>query len=73
VDITDGRDLIDPGSYADQGAPHETWTRLRREELHGQKIRNGEILGLFYASANRAIGSRFVAGTYRCPRRHGFR
>ncbi|MBW2421805.1 MAG: cytochrome P450 [Deltaproteobacteria bacterium] len=29
--ITDGLDLIDPGLYAKNGPPHETWTRLRRE------------------------------------------
>ncbi len=31
VDITDGRDLVDPAAYAENGAPHETWARLRRE------------------------------------------
>lgn len=30
-DITDGRDLVDPAAYAENGAPHETWARLRRE------------------------------------------
>jgi len=29
--ITDGLDLVDPGSYAARGAPHDVWTRLRRE------------------------------------------
>ena len=29
--LTDGFDLIDPGSYADHGAPHDAWTQLRRE------------------------------------------
>jgi len=29
--ITDGRDLVDPAAYAENGAPHETWARLRRE------------------------------------------
>ncbi len=29
--ITDGRDLVDPAAYAKNGAPHETWARLRRE------------------------------------------
>jgi len=29
--ITDGRDLVDPAAYAEDGAPHETWARLRRE------------------------------------------
>ena len=29
--LTDGSDLIDPDVYAKQGAPHESWTRLRRE------------------------------------------
>lgn len=29
--LTDGFDLIDPGSYADHGAPHDVWTQLRRE------------------------------------------
>jgi cytochrome P450 len=29
--ITDGRELIDPVSYAENGAPHDIWTRLRRE------------------------------------------
>ena len=27
----DGLDLIDPGVYAQQGAPHRAWARLRRE------------------------------------------
>ena len=27
----DGLDLIDPGVYAEQGAPHGAWARLRRE------------------------------------------
>jgi len=31
VGITDGRDLVDPAAYAENGAPHETWARLRRE------------------------------------------
>ena len=29
--ITDGSDLVSPASYALHGAPHQTWTRLRRE------------------------------------------
>ena len=29
--ITDGRDLVDPAAYAENGAPHGTWARLRRE------------------------------------------
>jgi cytochrome P450 len=29
--LTDGHDLIDPASYARDGYPHESWTRLRRE------------------------------------------
>jgi cytochrome P450 len=28
---TDGFELVDPGPYAEQGPPHETWSRLRRE------------------------------------------
>jgi len=28
---TTGLDLIDPRRYAEQGYPHEHWTRLRRE------------------------------------------
>lgn len=31
MERTNGFDLIDPRSYAKQGAPHDTWTRLRRE------------------------------------------
>ncbi len=31
MELTDGFDLIDPGSYADHGAPHDAWTQLRRE------------------------------------------
>ncbi len=29
--ITDGTDLIDPASYAENGPPHHTWTKLRSE------------------------------------------
>ena len=29
--ITDGLDLLDPAGYAERGAPHDVWTRLRRE------------------------------------------
>lgn len=29
--ITDGRELIDPVSYAENGPPHEIWARLRKE------------------------------------------
>ncbi|MGI9431481.1 MAG: cytochrome P450 [Myxococcota bacterium] len=31
MEITNGFDLIDPGTYAERGAPHDVWTRLRRE------------------------------------------
>jgi cytochrome P450 len=31
VEITNGSDLIDPRYYAQHGAPHDIWTRLRRE------------------------------------------
>jgi cytochrome P450 len=29
--ITDGTELVDPGFYGENGAPHEIWTQLRRE------------------------------------------
>lgn len=29
--LTDGTDLVDPHAYATNGAPHDVWTRLRRE------------------------------------------
>ena len=29
--ITNGRELIDPEFYAQNGPPHEIWTRLRAE------------------------------------------
>jgi cytochrome P450 len=29
--ITDGTDLISPAAYGENGPPHDTWTRLRRE------------------------------------------
>ena len=29
--LTDGFDLIDSGSYAEHGVPHDSWTQLRRE------------------------------------------
>ena len=31
MEITNGSDLIDPRLYAKRGAPHDVWTRLRRE------------------------------------------
>lgn len=31
MSITDGTELISPRSYAENGPPHELWTRLRRE------------------------------------------
>ncbi len=31
MDITNGLELLDPSRYAAQGAPHDVWTRLRRE------------------------------------------
>jgi cytochrome P450 len=31
MSITDGTELIDPGSYATNGPPHDTWTKLRSE------------------------------------------
>ena len=30
-ELTDGRELIDPAAYAENGPPHEIWTRLRHE------------------------------------------
>jgi cytochrome P450 len=31
VNLTNGRELIDPHAYAESGAPHELWTQLRHE------------------------------------------
>jgi cytochrome P450 len=31
MNITDGTELVDPGFYGQNGAPHEIWTQLRRE------------------------------------------
>ena len=31
MSLTEGRDLIDPHSYEERGAPHHSWTKLRAE------------------------------------------
>ena len=31
MSITDGTELVDPDSYAKNGPPHDTWTKLRSE------------------------------------------